>query len=337
MTVRALPVQSLPGLVWGVDVSHHQGRINWPAVALAGCSFAIVKLTEGQTGVDRRGLENLDALRQPATRSIRATAYHFARVDTDVDDRLDAQREAESFAEVSERARIDWGSPEQLPPWLDLEWFGTLGPDITRSVERNVDWARAYVDTIERLLGRTPGIYTGPNVWSARFANSALLDRCPLWEVQLGVPPGSPRPIPLRGGDRWVGSIHQYSHTGRVPGVAAAVDLNVTSADGLDLLAQGWRLRQIADPGLELLELDLDVDGLLGLDPTRSQRVANLQGLLLAHGAPIAGLVGPDGRPDGIAGARTRAALQSFRGVDQSAPAFVDASTWLRLLGEGRA
>src|SRR5262249_30419769 len=34
--------------VLGIDVSHHQGPIDWPQVAVAGVGFAYIKATEGK-------------------------------------------------------------------------------------------------------------------------------------------------------------------------------------------------------------------------------------------------------------------------------------------------
>lgn len=47
--------------------------------------------------------------------------------------------------------------------------------------------------------------------------------------------------------------------------------------------------------------------------PVRGRHVDNLQGLLLAAGYGPAGLVGPHGRPDGVAGKATRSAVGDFQ------------------------
>lgn len=43
----------------GIDVSHHQGNVNWLAVAEAGVSFAFAKATEGDTFADPQFSANL--------------------------------------------------------------------------------------------------------------------------------------------------------------------------------------------------------------------------------------------------------------------------------------
>jgi len=44
--------------VHGVDVSHHQGEIDWQAVAADGVAFAFIKATEGGDFVDPRFAKN---------------------------------------------------------------------------------------------------------------------------------------------------------------------------------------------------------------------------------------------------------------------------------------
>jgi len=60
--------------VRGVDVSHHNGRVDWPRIRAAGYVFAYLKATEGATFRDRTFLRN----RTEATRAGLVTgAYHF--------------------------------------------------------------------------------------------------------------------------------------------------------------------------------------------------------------------------------------------------------------------
>jgi len=42
----------VPPVLFGIDVSHHQGTVNWPDVAKGGISFAYTKATEGSSFVD---------------------------------------------------------------------------------------------------------------------------------------------------------------------------------------------------------------------------------------------------------------------------------------------
>lgn len=43
---------------WGIDVSHHQGIVDWMRVKAAGAEFAFLKASEGTTFVDRQYKRN---------------------------------------------------------------------------------------------------------------------------------------------------------------------------------------------------------------------------------------------------------------------------------------
>src|SRR5687767_3907350 len=58
----------------GIDVSHHQGTINWTRVAESGHVFAFHKATEGATFVDDQYVTNRE---KAGNVSIPFGAYHF--------------------------------------------------------------------------------------------------------------------------------------------------------------------------------------------------------------------------------------------------------------------
>src|SRR5437016_13909496 len=60
--------------VRGIDVSHHQGPIDWDAVASDGVTFAYIKASEGGDYQDRRFKENWLGARHAG---VLAGAYHF--------------------------------------------------------------------------------------------------------------------------------------------------------------------------------------------------------------------------------------------------------------------
>src|ERR1044071_2785616 len=60
----------------GIDVSHHQGNIDWHSVAEAGVSFAFAKATDGDTFHDPQFATNWT---QMQSAGIVRGAYHFFR------------------------------------------------------------------------------------------------------------------------------------------------------------------------------------------------------------------------------------------------------------------
>ena len=44
----------------GIDVSAHQGNINWDAVKASGIDFAIIRISYGQNSVDSKAIRNIE-------------------------------------------------------------------------------------------------------------------------------------------------------------------------------------------------------------------------------------------------------------------------------------
>jgi len=196
--------------VLGVDVSHHNGQIDWPAVARSNVRFAYVKASEGAFSVDPRFAENWAEL--GATTLLRG-AYHFARPGGA--DR-GARAQAEHFSDVLGAA--PW--PRMLPPALDLETDGGLAP------EKVIDWVRAFVSHAEQLLRRELVIYTG-RLWREVLGDPIVpeLGTRMLWTARYG----TQEPKVPRTWSRW--DIWQFTDgvSGEVqviPGVRGAVDCN---------------------------------------------------------------------------------------------------------------
>ena len=49
---------SEPSYLSGIDVSHYQGEVDWPAVAASGVRFAFIKATDGVDDIDPRFAQN---------------------------------------------------------------------------------------------------------------------------------------------------------------------------------------------------------------------------------------------------------------------------------------
>ena len=96
---------SLP--IHGIDVSRHQGNIDWRAVAQAGTRFAYIKATDGGDYLDPNFRSNWE---QARAAGIPRGAYHFVYWC-----RPASEQVAWFAANVPAEA-------DALPPVLDLEW-----------------------------------------------------------------------------------------------------------------------------------------------------------------------------------------------------------------------
>jgi GH25 family lysozyme M1 (1,4-beta-N-acetylmuramidase) len=203
-------------VIRGVDVSGHQGRIDWGRVKRDGIAFAIVKATEGVGWADPKYRAHTHGARAAG---VAVGAYHFARPDTFsgrslAEARRDARAEADWFLAVAQPR------PGDLLPALDLETAGL-------PAESMVAWTRAWLERAHRRLGARPLLYTYPAFWSFLGATRAFRSY-PLWIAHYGVVepqlPGSWRRY----------AVWQYTASGSVDGIAGRVDVD-RLADGTTL------------------------------------------------------------------------------------------------------
>lgn len=180
----------------GLDLSHHNGAVDWPRLSTAGLSFVYLKATEGEGHVDTRFQENwLGAWRH----HWQAGAYHFYLLCQD------GRRQADNFIRQVE---VRSGA---LPPAVDLEHAHNCAPQNSRG-ETLAD-LKVFLAALEAEYGAVPVIYTTP-AFHAEWLAGEGFDAHPLWVRSLEGPPRLPYAI-------W-----QYSMKGRVPGVTGHVDLN---------------------------------------------------------------------------------------------------------------
>lgn len=186
----------------GVDVSGHQGAVDWRAAWNAGARFAIVKATEG-TGFRnvQFGQQYGGSYRVGMTRG----AYHFA-----LPNRSSGAAQAAFFVANGGAWTADGRT---LPPALDIE-YNPYGKQTCYGMTdaAMVAWIRDFVDEVKRRTGRLAMIYTTRDWWARCTGNSAAFRAHPLWLARYSSGPGT-----LPAG--WAAhTIWQYSWHGSMPG-----------------------------------------------------------------------------------------------------------------------
>jgi len=187
----------------GIDVSHHNGTVDWAEVAKAGVEFSFVKASEGVDAADPMFASHWQALGQ---QGIARGAYHFFVTEDD------PKAQADFFLSLYNPQEGD------LLPAIDIEVLGKgTGSD---GPER----LRAFLELIEKAVGADPIIYTSARFWDTEMARDpkllAVIADSPLWIAQYEV--DAPR-IP-DGWDRW--TIWQWTPKAVVAGVPGQVDSN---------------------------------------------------------------------------------------------------------------
>jgi lysozyme len=187
----------------GIDVSHHQGKIDWPHVPYNEVDFTFIRVAYGRT-LDRefdrnwRGASNVGQIRGPYQ-------YLLPNEDGTVQAMamLDAIDAAGGLAEGD------------LSPVLDLEEREVEGVKIA-------ECACIWIDCVMSMTGRQPIIYTGPSFWKSLKLSDHMAEvaaKCPLWIADYRYKPEVPLPW-----EEW--AFWQYTNQGLVRGIGNKVDLN---------------------------------------------------------------------------------------------------------------
>ncbi len=215
-TALTVPLRVTPG----IDVSHHQGNVNWHAVAEAGISFAFVKATDGGTFTDPQFGTNWIGVKDAG---IIRGAYHFFRPAKPVDSQV------ENFV----RTVREIGDGD-LPPVLDLEEAPTPHGDEWEDVsgEQRVPLVLTWLEAVEARLGQKPIIYTRRGFVTLELPNPAPLAQHLLWIAHFT---SKSTPTVPSIWSTW--TFWQYSDGGKVDGIVGHVDLDRFNGSSSDLAA----------------------------------------------------------------------------------------------------
>lgn len=182
----------------GVDISHHQRRIEWDSVVKKeNIDFVFVKATEGGDYTDSLFCHNWELLQRVG---LRRGAYHFFRSYGCGDE------QAAHFLSIVEMA------PGDLVPVLDIETTDGVTDEVI------VQEAAIWLKIVEERLKVKPIIYTNQFFYDRYL--SGHFDQYPLWVARYS----GQKPI-MKNNKVW--HIWQYANDGCVEGIPCKVDMNV--------------------------------------------------------------------------------------------------------------
>ena len=182
----------------GIDVSHHNGKIDWAAVGSnKRIKFVYVKATEGATWRDKRFASNVSDARSAG---IHVGAYHF------FSSKSSPEAQFENFRAYTSGNDLD------LIPVIDVEWQGMKGIDKSTICDK----VMRIATLMEKHYGRKPMIYTSEDIYDNYLYPEASTYY--LWISNL-----SRRPI-LKGNA--CADIWQFSERGYVDGAPTHIDLD---------------------------------------------------------------------------------------------------------------
>ncbi len=189
--------------VHGIDVSHHQGEINWQKLKTQGIDFAFIKATEGGDHVDRKFVENWSASK--AAGMARGAYHFFSFCKSGVE-------QARNFL------RVVPVESDALPIVIDLEFGGNCKRELTESnLAREVS---DFVRETKKSFSSRPIFYVTPEFFDRYLENhSQLFPPHTLWLRSIFFEPKQETC------ERW--ALWQFANRGRLKGIGGPVDLNV--------------------------------------------------------------------------------------------------------------
>lgn len=161
----------------GIDVSEHNGEIDWEEIRRAGIAFAIIRLGWGRGHLDRLFYEHINGA---LAAGLAVGVYYYSYADT--------PKAAEDEAWFTVHVLADCGlSPEKLPlgVWYDMEdadgWKAARG---LVEPSRITAMCGAYVDSL-KSAGYLAGVYASYD-WLTRMIFPERASSWPFWCAQWG-------------------------------------------------------------------------------------------------------------------------------------------------------
>ena len=182
--------------VTGIDISAHNGHVDFDSVASDGVDFVYIKASEGANWRDKEFEHNY---RAAIKAGLLVGVYHYFRFD------VEGWRQSVNLLRAINHRPLD------MPVAIDVEEWGNSNNYSTDEIVRNL---QSMIELL-RQGGYQAIIYTNKSGYH-RFVRGRL-DDVPLWICSFTSPA-------MVENERW--TFWQYSHCGHVAGVRGKVDLN---------------------------------------------------------------------------------------------------------------
>lgn len=186
--------------VKGLDVSHHQNKIDWKVVQEENdFKFVYMKATEGKDFIDRRFAENW---KEAQANGFLTGAYHFFSMQST------GEEQAANFTKIVPK------QPNSLPPVIDVEIA------LDHDQEKARKELQILADRMEQHYGKKPILYVTYDRYDTYVKGH--FEEYEIWIRDIVKPPSL-------GERNWI--IWQYSNRGRIDGIDTYVDINVFNGD----------------------------------------------------------------------------------------------------------
>ena len=193
------------GNVMGIDISKHNGTVDWNAVKNAGVEFVILRCgyrgsASGVLVEDEKFRTNIKGA---TAAGLKVGIYFFSQ----------AVNEMEAVEEASLTLSLIKGHKISYPVYIDVEAANGRADGLSAAERTKV--VKAFCETV-RDSGYTAGVYSNKN-WFAEKMDAGAFGNYRIWLAQY-----TESPTYTGRYEMW-----QYSSRGTIPGIKGDVDLNI--------------------------------------------------------------------------------------------------------------
>ena len=186
--------------VRGIDISHHQGEINWAELKTENIKFVFIKATEGGDFKDQKFQDNWSNAKKD---NYHVGAYHFYRVCKN------GEEQASNFIQVVPK------NADNLPPVVDLEFVGNYNTNKTKEqIQLEI---LNCLNILENYYEQIPILYVTEEFYKEYINNK--FSKYPIWFRSIY---HKPKLSEIKEWTFW-----QYSNRAHLKGIDGHVDLNV--------------------------------------------------------------------------------------------------------------
>lgn len=191
----------------GIDVSKHNGSIDWNAVKNSGVSYVIIRCGYRgySTGVLVEDPKFRSNIKGAKAAGLKVGVYVFSQ----------AVNEVEAVEEASMAVGLASGYGLDYPIFIDVEDSGGRGDGVSRDMRTAV--CKAFCATVQDS-GYSAGIYANKTWFNEKISTGSLIG----YKIWLAQYASAPTYTATRY-DMW-----QYSSKGRVSGIKGNVDMNIS-------------------------------------------------------------------------------------------------------------
>lgn len=190
----------------GIDVSAHNGLLNWQQIKASGIDFAIIRAgfgVEAPNQIDKQFENNYNNAKAAG---VKLGAYHYSYAKT----AAEAKREAEFLLKIIKGKKFEY------PIYFDIE----EKCQVTLGKAQCTEIVNSFCGELE-AAGYWAGVYSFDSFFATNLDES-IQKRYTIWVASVE----NRQPTSCKTFDVW-----QHSWIGAIPGSSAKTDLNISTKD----------------------------------------------------------------------------------------------------------